>query len=336
MAAADGKAEERPGDGRLRVRDFMRHEGIALDSPNDRLSPDDTLMKGAFLHRELRRGLLLHVSDAIEERAFTATSLLPEELSCIFFLEGSVDLAIGDRRFAFHGERGAVRGVAIVNACPEHFTRASRGRQHLRHLVVSATPEWLHRDVLEAVTDTKGGARLLRNHLAEHRWTLTPRMIDLVRQIFSPSPLVPALRDLYLEGRAVELVAETMAAVLQADRRTAGGAMLTRQDAVCLQRAKDFIEAHAGEPMSVEAIARQAGASASGLQRLFRAAEDRSVFDYVRNVRLERAFAALGRGEATVQEASAIAGYTSPANFATAFRRRFGIVPTAVRRTGSS
>ena len=56
----------------------------------------------------------------------------------------------------------------------------------------------------------------------------------------------------------------------------------------------------------------------------------------MRNVRLERAFTALGRGEATVQEASAIAGYTSPANFATAFRRRFGIVPTAVRRTGLS
>lgn len=336
MAAAGGDAGNRADAGHLRVRDFMRNEGIALESPEERLSPDDTLMKGAFLHRELRRGLLLHVSDAIEERAFTATSLLPEELSCIFFLEGSVDLAIGGRRFAFHGEGGLAEGVAIVNSCPEHFARASRGRQLLRHLVVSATPEWLHRDALEAVTDGTGGARLLRNHLAEHRWTLTPRMIDLVRQIFSPSPLVPEVRDLYLEGRAVELVAETMAAVLRSDRREAGGATLTRQDAVCLQRAKDFIEAHAGEPMSVEAIAREAGISASGLQRLFRAAESRSVFDYVRNVRLERAFTALGRGEATVQEASAIAGYTSPANFATAFRRRFGIVPTAVRRTGLS
>ncbi len=336
MAAAGGDAGNQADAGRLRVRDFMRHDGIALESPEERLSLDDTLMKGAFLHRELRRGLLLHVSDAIEERAFTATSLLPEELSCIFFLEGSVDLSIGGRRFAFHGEGGLAEGVAIVNACPEHFARASRGRQHLRHLVVSATPEWLHRDALEAVMDGTGGARLLRNHLAEHRWTLTPRMIDLVRQIFSPSPLVPELRDLYLEGRAVELVAETMAAVLRADRREAGSATLTRQDAVCLQRAKDFIEARAGEPTSVEAIAREAGISASGLQRLFRAAESRSVFDYVRNVRLERAFAALGRGEATVQEASAIAGYTSPANFATAFRRRFGIVPTAVRRTGLS
>lgn len=331
MATAPGDAGQTGNDGRVRVRDFMRHDGIALDSPDDRLSLDDTLMKGAFLHRELRRGLVLHVSDAIEERAFTATSLLPEELSCIFFLEGSVDLSIGDRRFAFQADRGVARGAAIMNACPEHFARASRGRQHLRHLVVSATPEWLHRDALEAVADTKGGARLLRNHLAEHRWTLTPRMVELVRQIFTPSPLIPELRDLYLEGRAVELVAETMAAVLQADRSDAGSTLMTRQDAICLQRARDFIAAHIAEPLSVETIAREAGISASGLQRLFRIGENRSVFDYVRNIRLERAFAALGRGDVNVQEASAIAGYTSAANFATAFRRRFGIVPTAVR-----
>ena len=331
MAAASGEAGQQANDGRVRVRDFLRHDGIALDSPDDRLSPDDTLMKGAFLHRELRRGLVLHVSDAIEERAFTATSLLPEELSCIFFLEGSVDLSIGDRRFAFQADDGVARGVAIMNACPEHFARASRGRQHLRHLVVSATPEWLHRDVLETVVDTKGGARLLRDHLAEHRWTLTPRMVDLVRQIFAPSPLIPELRDLYLESRAVELVAETMAAVLKADRSDAGGSLLTRQDATCLQRAKDFIEMRIAEPLSVDAIAREAGISASGLQRLFRVAENRSIFDYVRNIRLERAFAVLAGGEASVQDASVIAGYTNPANFATAFRRRFGIVPTAVK-----
>lgn len=334
MAAAQGDAGNQVSDGHVRVRDFMRHDGIALDSPDDRLGLDDTLMKGAFLHRELRQGLVLHVSDAIEERAFTATSMLPEELSCIFFLEGSVDLSIGDRQFAFQADRGVARGVAIMNTCPENFARASRGRQHLRHLVVSASPEWLHRDALEAIADTPGGTRLLRNHLAEHRWTLTPRMVELVRQIFTPSPLIPELRDLYLEGRAVELVAETMAAMLQADRRDAGGALMTRQDAACMQRAKDFIMSRGAEPLSVEAIAREAGISASGLQRLFRATENHSVFDYVRRVRLERAHAALQRGDVTVQEASGIAGYTSAANFATAFRRHFGIVPTAVRGRG--
>lgn len=329
-ALPDGSGE--PGSGRqVRVRDFMRNDGIALESPDDRLSMDDTLMTGAFLHRELRPGLILHVSDAIEERAFTATSLLGEELSCIFFLEGNVDIAIGSRRFAFHAGRGAAEGVAIMNANPESFQRASRGGQHLRHLVISATPEWLHLDAMEEVGDSKGGARLMRDHLAEHRWTLTPRVVELVRQIFAPSPLIPALRDLYLEGRAVELVTETMTAVLHADRQQAEGGVLTRHNAACLQRARDFIAANCTEALSVETIARQAGISASGLQRLFRRTENRSIFEYVRIVRLEHAFDALSTGEVSVQEASAIAGYSNAANFATAFRRHFGNTPRSIR-----
>lgn len=35
----------------------------------------------------------------------------------------------------------------------------------------------------------------------------------------------------------------------------------------------------------------------------------------------------LQSGEASIQEACVIAGYTSPANFSTAFRRQFGISP---------
>ena len=318
---------------RLRVRDFLRQDGVVLESPDDQLSLDDTLMKGKFLHRELRRGLVLHVSDAIEERPFTAISQLGEELSCIFFLDGNVDLAIGDRRFAFQAQKGVASGVAIMNANPESFQRASHGRQRLRHLVVSATPEWLHLDALEEVADTKGGERLMREHLAEHRWTLSPRMSELVRQIFAPLPLLPAMRDLYLESRAVELVAETMAAVLHASRRAPGGVLLTRQDAVCLERAKDYITVHWAAPLNVNMIARAAGVSASGLQRLFRISESQSIFEYVRTLRLERAFAALSRGEVTVQEASAIAGYSTAANFATAFRRQFGTTPRHVMLT---
>lgn len=49
------------------------------------------------------------------------------------------------------------------------------------------------------------------------------------------------------------------------------------------------------------------------------------------NIRPERAFVALAKGDASIQDASVIAGYTSPANFATAFRRRFGVVPMAVK-----
>lgn len=313
---------------RVRVRDFMARDGVVLDSPDDRLAEEDTLIEGRLLHQELRSGLFLHGGDVVEERMFTVTSHLKEGLSCIIFLDGQVDLDIGDRHFEFKGDpRSAMRGSAIMSVNSESFRRASRGRQHVRHLVISATPEWFDRDGMEEMQDARLAGRFLKDHLAHHAWTLTPRVIDLVQQVMAPSGLSPALHRLYLEGRAIEIILETLAAVTQSGRRLSSGEGIARQDLVRLRRAKELIDNRPGGALSVEMIARAAGISASGLQRLFRQTEGTSVFEYIRDRRLERAFIALQAGEVTVQGAADMAGYTSPANFATAFRRRFGVTP---------
>ncbi|WP_048646705.1 helix-turn-helix transcriptional regulator [Nitratireductor soli] len=328
---APGAGPHSFAQGQLRVRDFLERASVTLDSREDNLSLEDTLLAGQFQHMELREGLFLHLSDAEEEHDFTATSVLREGLSCVFFLDGEIDLTVGDRQFAFKGDpRGAIEGVAIVNAGPDRFQRMSRGRQHVRHLVISASPEWLDFQGLEAIGDTTKPTALFKNHLASHRWTLPPHAVSLVQQIFSPSPFTPALQRLYLEGRAVDLVAETIAAAAQAERRRASGGILTGREMNLLDRAKALIDARLMSDLSVETIARATGLSTSGLQRLFRLAERCSVFDYVRQRRLRRAFEILQNEGASVQEAAATAGYAHPANFATAFKRQFGITPRAL------
>lgn len=329
-----GEAAAGAGRGRrVRVADFMRRGGIVFDSPDDRISPEDTLIAGELWHQELRRGLFLHGGNVVEEHAFTARSSLPEGLSCIFFLDGEVAVEIGDRRFAFRGDQhGAMKAAAIMSVTPESFQRVSTGRQHVHHLVISATPEWLDIDGVQAAGGGRLAARLLKDHLTDHRWTPTPRVSALVREMFAPPALLPELHGLYLEGRAVEIVAETIAAVMQADRDAGESSLLTHREQIRLQRARDAIVADPGRPLSVEAIARGAGVSASGLQRLFRLAEGCSVFEYVRLARLERAHALLRAGGISVQEASAVAGYASPANFATAFKRRYGMTPREAMR----
>ena len=330
-SGASDQGSIRGGNKRVRVGDFMQMEGVVLDSRDDRLSVEDTLIKGEYLHQELRHGLFLHVSDVIEEHAFTVTSRQREELSCIFFLDGAIDLKIGDRRFEFKGDQfGAMQGAAIMSSGDESFERASVGHQHVRHLVISATPEWLNLDGMEEVGDERLALRLLKDHLVDHRWMVTPRVTELIRQIMAPQAFSPALRNLYLEGRAVEIVAETISAVMHTDRRTVPGSVLRSHETMRLRRAKDLIAESLTAPLSVELIARESGISASGLQRLFRLSEGHSVFEYVRRRRLDCAFEELEGGETSIQEASAIAGYSNPANFATAFRRQFGITPRKV------
>ena len=66
-------------------------------------------------------------------------------------------------------------------------------------------------------------------------------------------------------------------------------------------------------------------------QRQFRAVYGTTVFDHLRDCRLQRARHALEHDGLTVGQAAVLAGYTSAANFATAYRRRFGMPPKLAR-----
>lgn len=318
----------------MTVSDISRHSNVTLDVANDRTSADDILIRGQLYHQELRKGLFLHVGDAYEEQPFTTQSTQQEGLSCIFFLQGDVDVTIGNRCFDFRNTQDKqIKAAAIVKTSQEYFQRKTAKRQHVRHLVITATPQWLNMGEMHQIHGSTVDTHLLSNHMASHRWLPSPRLCDAVRDILAPSVLVPELRNLYLEGRAIEIVTETLSCMMQSDHRVDNRPVLTRRESICLQRAKECVSASLDQPLTVEYIAQQAGVSVSGLQRLFRRAEGKSVFEYVRLIRMDHALSALQFRSASVQEASSIAGYSNPANFATAFKRQFGITPREASRT---
>lgn len=315
----------------MRVVDMARRPGVTVESRDDRLSMEAPLFRGAFWHRELRRGLHVHASDVFEEADFTANSSQLPGLSCVFFLSGEVQVEIGGRVFQFRGCDELREGFIISSARAESFRRLSRGHQKIRHLVVSATPEWLDRDGLASVDDHRLAQALLQDHLASQSWRVTSRLTGLVRQILASSGKQSTLQDLLVESAAVEIIAEALAASTHQDNAPATR-MLSSAEQARLKRAEHFINARSTGRLHVEEIAREAGVSASGLQRLFKAAYGASVLDRVRQARLDEARALLVRGESSIQEAAQRAGYTSAANFATAFKRQFGMSPGEASR----
>ncbi|MFD5389744.1 helix-turn-helix transcriptional regulator, partial [Streptomyces sp. NPDC127074] len=94
-----------------------------------------------------------------------------------------------------------------------------------------------------------------------------------------------------------------------------------------------FLAANLGDPsLSVTTVCRSFAISPRLLHRLFEE-EDRTFADTVRSMRLERCARVLTdpRETATITEIAARHGYTDPASFSRAFRRRFGISPTEMR-----
>jgi transcriptional regulator GlxA family with amidase domain len=67
------------------------------------------------------------------------------------------------------------------------------------------------------------------------------------------------------------------------------------------------------------------------MQSAFKSTYDRTIADYSRELRLERARDAIERDGVSVAQAAYEAGYSNPANFSTAFKRQFGLNPSTVR-----
>jgi AraC-like DNA-binding protein len=98
------------------------------------------------------------------------------------------------------------------------------------------------------------------------------------------------------------------------------------------RKARDYILRSIGEPMALGDIASRNGMSISTLQRVFKTCFGTTVHEFVRTRRLELARLALLDKGLTVGEAAFQAGYSSPANFSTAFQRAFGYRPSACLR----
>ena len=91
-----------------------------------------------------------------------------------------------------------------------------------------------------------------------------------------------------------------------------------------LRRAEAFIEAHAGQPISMADIAAAAGCSARALQMAFRQFRDTTPLAALRDARLHAVRAALASSNASAAVIAREFGFSNPSRFHAAFRRRFG------------
>ena len=175
-----------------------------------------------------------------------------------------------------------------------------------------------------------------------HHWQPSARIAAVAEQITRAPDLSPLLLHLYLESRALELVGEALASLSQhapgpapapvpAPAPAAAALRLLPHEHQRMRALHAFLQTDGAMDMSLDALARQAGTNANTLQRHFRAVYGTTVFDFVREHRLQRARHALEQDGLTVGQAALVAGYNSAANFATAYRKRFGMPPKLAR-----
>ncbi len=100
-----------------------------------------------------------------------------------------------------------------------------------------------------------------------------------------------------------------------------------------IRKAIDFIEAYLDRAMDLSEVAQAAGLGLRGLQDGFSKHVGESPARYIRNRRLDAAYADLRAGHgATVTEVAIRWQFSNPGVFAKYFRERFGCMPGSLRR----
>ncbi len=101
-----------------------------------------------------------------------------------------------------------------------------------------------------------------------------------------------------------------------------------------VQKIKDYIAAHFCEDISVKQLADMAHMSATHFSRVFKQISGFSPYDYVVNVRLNRAKELLLRSDLSVTRIAYETGFNSEANFVYCFTKNEGISPGKFRKRG--
>ncbi|CAN5481954.1 AraC family transcriptional regulator [soil metagenome] len=283
------------------------------------------LMQGSFSITRLREGMSLHCTDIVHLHDMATQFVMQEEcIKVLLKLEGNAQVVVGRQSLpldAGEGHNALLRGSVMTLNSPDTFKRHSRAGSRQRMVVLTLRPAWF---------DAAGISHdIFREHLSLRAWTPTPRAIAIAEQLIHPVGLDDPMQRLHQESRALELIAEA----LSQTRADAAPSPLAMSASACrrVRRLQQFLDSGEADQLDMRAIAQSIGCNANTLQQQFRAVCGQPIFDYLRQRRLQRAAHALQHEGVSVARAAEIAGYSSQANFSTAFRRHFGLAPKHCR-----
>ncbi|WP_203141546.1 helix-turn-helix transcriptional regulator [Marinobacter mangrovi] len=313
----------------FRVRDFLdfgKQYGMdycfdGLPSGGDYVdngAGETVVARGRIRELALPSGFRFTGSELEVFHRYRSISLGHAPLLIVVVLEGRIDLSVGAVRRSLHA------GEAVsLQLRPEHALEASQpAGQILKTLTLAFDPACLHRASPESSTLTSLLQGIRRPVLG---WRVSSALLSQLEHGLDMA--VPALqKNLILEGLALQLVGHGLPEEGEFPDRDQNGSARERQR---LEAVRQLLEFAPTEEYTLEGLAQHAAMSASSLRSKFRATYGVSVFDYLRQCRLELGKRYLEQGY-SVQQAAHRAGYRHATNFATAFRRVFGVSPRAL------
>lgn len=137
-----------------------------------------------------------------------------------------------------------------------------------------------------------------------------------------------ALKRLFMESKVLELVTLFIHELPNYDRLSKELTTLRRSDLEKLHNVRRVITEHLDHPLSIRELAKIAGMGTTKLKTGFRTVFDKTIFEYVREQRMQKAAWLLETSRMRVCDVAMVVGYSNPSQFAAAFRKQYGCNPS--------
>ncbi len=285
---------------------------------------DQWVGQGTMQQQMLRGGMTLAASDVHNRFEYTATAEHSGGVVIRLMLQGHVDVQLPRR-----GRVMLRAGMAMTAAHRDAVTMSGDHPGDTRLRGVSLlVPGDVDRDLLQqpALERALDEAQLRCQH-----WAIPHTLMPLLGQLFD-SPWQGDLDALWREGLAYQVLATGLNADDIDPQRPRP---LRANQRARLEAVREHLDASPEQAHSLANLARLACMSPSALRGHFSRHYGCTLFEYLHEQRMRHAERGLREGGWTVEQAATACGYRHASNFAAAFRKRFGLVPSRWR-TGPS
>lgn len=292
---------------------------------------DRTILKGHLSMDNYISAVQVHASDTLEMTNHTVEALCQPSLTICVILEGRIEGTIGDLKYILDASNGPA-GYLWAYSTPLIWTRKIAEGMKVSKINISIETSWLLSQLNELDQKTNVIGEILKKPLEIYRWQPSKRAVSLAGQIITPPESSSLVSKFQRESRALDILAESIEAMemMKSPSLNEDKGKISGNHHLKAQQIRAFIEHHDKSKLTLSTLSAEMGLGINSMQNSFKTAYGMTIMDYIRERLLVTARDAMEREGVTIGQAAFLAGYSSPANFSTAFKRQFGISPSEI------